>query len=140
MIGALAGGLWFGSLSDRIGRRKAIVIALLGAILMVPLWTYAPSFPLIMTGAFLMQFMVQGAWGIIPAHLNELSPDGVRGFMPGFGYQCGAALAAYIPTALSRLADHTGYPVAMASGAVVVCLLATLVVSLSREKRGVEFG
>lgn len=140
MIGALAGGLWFGSLSDRIGRRKAMIAALIGAVVMVPLWIYAPSFPLIMTGAFLMQFMVQGAWGIIPAHINELSPDGVRGFMPGFGYQCGAALAGPIPTVLATLAEHTGYPFAMASGAIVVCALAALVVTLGREKRGVEFG
>jgi MFS transporter, SHS family, lactate transporter len=140
MIGALAGGLWFGSLSDRIGRRKAMIGALVGAIVVVPLWIFAPSFPLVMTGAFLMQFMVQGAWGIIPAHLSELTPDGVRGFMPGFGYQCGAALAGPIPTVLATLAEHTGYPIAMASGAVVVCLLAALVVSLGREKRGVEFG
>jgi SHS family lactate transporter-like MFS transporter len=114
--------------------------ALVGAILMVPLWIFAPTFSLIMAGAFLMQFMVQGAWGIIPAHLNELSPNGVRGFMPGFAYQCGAALAGYIPTALARLAERTGYPVAMASGAVVVCLMAVLVLSFGREQRGVEFG
>ena len=140
MIGALAGGLWFGSLSDRIGRRKAMIGALIGGIVMTPLWIFAPSFPLIMTGAFLMQFMVQGAWGIIPAHINELTPDGVRGFMPGFGYQCGAALAGPIPWILATLADRTGYPIAMASGAVVVCVLAILVLSIGREKRGVEFG
>ena len=140
MIGALAGGLWFGSLSDRIGRRKGMIGALIGAVLMVPLWIFAPSFPLIMTGAFLMQFMVQGAWGIIPAHLNELVPDGVRGFLPGFGYQCGAALAGPIPYILAALAERTGYPIAMAGGAVVVCSLAAIVVGLGREKRGVTFG
>jgi SHS family lactate transporter-like MFS transporter len=140
MIGALAGGLWFGSLSDRIGRRKAMIGALIGAVLMIPLWIFAPSFPLIMTGAFLMQFMVQGAWGIIPAHLNELVPDGVRGFLPGFGYQCGAALAGPIPYILAALAERTGYPIAMAGGAVVVCSLAAIVVGLGREKRGVTFG
>jgi len=139
MIGALTGGLWFGHLSDRIGRRKGMIAALLGAVLVVPLWIFAPSFSLIMVGAFLMQFMVQGAWGIIPAHLNELSPNGVRGFMPGFGYQCGAALAGPIPTILAKLAERTGYPIAMASGAVVVCLMAILVLSFGREQRGVEF-
>jgi SHS family lactate transporter-like MFS transporter len=140
MIGALAGGLWFGSLSDRIGRRKAMIGALIGAVLMIPLWIFAPSFPLIMTGAFLMQFMVQGAWGIIPAHLNELAPDGVRGFLPGFGYQCGAAIAGPIPFILAALAERTGYPIAMAGGALVVCSLAAIVVALGREKRGVRFG
>jgi SHS family lactate transporter-like MFS transporter len=140
MIGALTGGLWFGSLSDSLGRRKAMIGALIGAILVIPVWIFAPSLPLIMTGAFLMQFMVQGAWGIIPAHLNELAPNGVRGFLPGFGYQCGAALAGPIPTILAKLAERTGYPVAMASGALVVCSLAILVISLGREKRGVTFG
>ena len=140
MIGALAGGLWFGSLSDRIGRRRAMIGALIGAVLMIPLWMFAPSFPLIMAGAFLMQFMVQGAWGIIPAHLNELAPDGVRGFLPGFGYQCGAALAGPIPYILAALAERTGYPIAMAGGAFVVCSLAAIVVGLGREKRGVTFG
>jgi MFS transporter, SHS family, lactate transporter len=140
MIGALTGGLWFGSLSDRIGRRKGMIGALLGGILVVPLWIFAPSFPLVMAGAFLMQFMVQGAWGIIPAHINELAPNGVRGFMPGFGYQCGAALAGPIPTVLAKVAERTGYPIAMASGAVVVCLLAVIVLAFGRERRGVEFG
>ncbi len=140
MIGALAGGLWFGSLSDTFGRRKAMIGALVGAVVMVPLWVFAPSFPTILAGAFLMQFMVQGAWGIIPAHINELSPDGVRGFMPGFGYQCGAALAGWVPFALAALAEHTGYAIAMAGTAVVVCSLAALVVATGREKRGVTFG
>jgi SHS family lactate transporter-like MFS transporter len=140
MIGALIGGLWFGSLSDRLGRRKAMVGALIGAILMVPLWIFAPSFLAILAGAFLMQFMVQGAWGIIPAHINELSPDGVRGFMPGFGYQCGAALAGWVPWALAKLAERTGYPIAMAGAAVVICSIAALVVATGREKRGVTFG
>ena len=70
-----------------------MVIALLGGILMVPLWAYAPVTALLVLGAFLIQFMVQGAWGIIPAHLSELSPDSVRGFMPGFSYQCGVLVA-----------------------------------------------
>ena len=63
---------------------------------MVPLWAYAPSTALLVLGAFLIQFMVQGAWGIIPAHLSELSPDSVRGFMPGFSYQCGVLVASSV--------------------------------------------
>jgi SHS family lactate transporter-like MFS transporter len=92
MIGAITGGILFGLLSDRIGRRRSMIIALVCAIAAVPLWAFAPSLTLLIVGAFLMQFMVQGAWGIIPAHLTELSPDSVRGFLPGFAYQCGVLL------------------------------------------------
>jgi SHS family lactate transporter-like MFS transporter len=140
MVGALIGGVCFGSVSDRIGRRRAMITALSGAILMIPLWIFAPTFPLLVLGAFLMQFMIQGAWGIIPAHLNELAPDGVRGFMPGFGYQCGAALAGPIPSILSKLAERHGYAIVMAGAGVIVCLAGIIVVWAGREKPGVQFG
>ena len=78
-LGALLGGIVFGSLSEKIGRRRAIVIAALLAIPMIPMWAYFALRPLLAMGGFLMQFMVQGAWGVIPAHLNELSPAAVRG-------------------------------------------------------------
>src|SRR5438309_2177733 len=78
MIGAILGGLAFGALSDRIGRRPAIMLALVGCLLVTPLWAFAPTLALLATGAFLMQVMVQGAWGVIPAHLNELAPSAVR--------------------------------------------------------------
>jgi MFS transporter, SHS family, lactate transporter len=93
-----------------------------------------------MAGAFLMQFMVQGAWGIIPAHLNELAPDRVRGFMPGFGYQCGAALSGPLPHQISKLAEHYGYAPVMATAAVIVCLTGAIVVSAGREQPGIQFG
>jgi MFS transporter, SHS family, lactate transporter len=140
MVGALAGGICFGFVSDRVGRRRAIISALLGAVLMIPLWMFAPSFPLLMTGAFLMQFMIQGAWGVIPAHLNELSPDGVRGFMPGFGYQCGAALAGPVGPIMAKQAEIHGYAAVLAVAAVIVCLSGALVVWAGREKTGVHFG
>src|SRR6202050_4158925 len=82
-VGALLGGIVFGSWSERVGRRKAIVIAAVLSIPMIPLWAYSHSAPMIALGSFLMQFMVQGAWGVIPAHLNELSPPAVRGTFPG---------------------------------------------------------
>ncbi|HXT48989.1 MAG TPA: MFS transporter, partial [Gemmatimonadaceae bacterium] len=88
-IGAIVGGVAFGYLSDRIGRRKSIVLALVLAICAIPLWAFAPTLGLLVAGAFLMQFMVQGAWGVIPVHITELTPDSVRGFLPGFAYQCG---------------------------------------------------
>src|SRR5213593_1288151 len=96
-VGALAGGVLCGLYSDRLGRRRTIGLALAGAVLMIPIWAFAPVTPLLVLGAFAMQFFVQGAWGVIPAHINELAPDGVRGFLPGFAYQCGVAIASQIP-------------------------------------------
>jgi SHS family lactate transporter-like MFS transporter len=140
MLGALLGGLLFGFLSDRFGRRRAMITALLCAVALVPLWAYAPSLALLVVGAFLIQFMVQGAWGIIPAHLSELSPDSVRGFLPGFAYQCGVLLAGSVAYVEAILAQHTSYANAMALTAFVVFTLAALVVALGREQKGIQFG
>jgi SHS family lactate transporter-like MFS transporter len=140
MVGAICGGTLVGFLSDRFGRRRAMITSLVCAILLVPMWAYAPSLALLVLGAFLIQFMVQGAWGIIPAHLSELSPDSVRGFLPGFAYQCGVLLASSVPTVEAILAEHTSYANAMALTAFVVFTLAAVVVALGREKKGTEFG
>ena len=140
MVGAIAGGTLCGLLSDRIGRRRAIVIALVGALVMLPLWAFAPSLPLLMMGAFLMQFMVQGAWGVIPAHLAELSPDSVRGFLPGFGYQVGVLLSSSIVYLEAVFAGYTSYAVAMAASVVTVTVLAIVATLLGKERRGVTFG
>ena len=117
-----------------------MIASLIGAIAMVPLWAYAPTVRLLILGAFLIQFMVQGAWGIIPAHLAELSPDSVRGFLPGFAYQCGVLLASTVPFVEATFAEHTSYANAMALTAFTVFTLAAVVVALGREKRGIEFG
>jgi SHS family lactate transporter-like MFS transporter len=140
MVGALCGGTLVGFLSDRFGRRRAMITSLICAILLVPLWAYSPSLAMLILGAFLLQFMVQGAWGIIPAHLSELSPDSVRGFLPGFAYQCGVLLASWVPTAEAILAEHTSYANAMALTAFVVLTLAAIVVALGRERKGIQFG
>ena len=140
MMGAILGGTLFGSLSDRLGRRRAMITALVSAIACVPLWAYAPSLTLLIAGAFLIQFMVQGAWGIIPAHLSELSPDSVRGFHPGFAYQCGVLLAGSVAYVEAILAEHTSYANAMALTAFVVFTLAAVVVALGREQKGIQFG
>jgi SHS family lactate transporter-like MFS transporter len=103
-VGALFGGLVFGPLSERLGRRRAIVCATLLCLPVIPLWTYAPSVPLLALGAFLMQFMVQGAWGIVPVHLNELSPPGVRAVLPAFAYQLGNFAMAFLAPLQSSLA------------------------------------
>src|SRR5712691_9125843 len=140
MIGALGGGITFGLYSDRLGRRRAIGLALCAAVVVIPLWAFAPSVPLLVAGAFVMQFFVQGAWGVIPAHINELSPDPVRGFLPGFAYQCGVALAGAIGWLEARFAEHLDYAWAMALTAATVFILGTIVAQLGPERRGVAFG
>jgi MFS transporter, SHS family, lactate transporter len=140
MVGAILGGTLVGFLSDRFGRRRVMIASLVCAILLVPLWAYAPSLALLVIGAFSIQFMVQGAWGIVPAHLSELSPDSVRGFLPGFAYQCGVLLASSVPYGEAILAEHTSYANAMALTAFTVFTLAAIVVALGRERRGIEFG
>src|SRR5512146_1504304 len=139
-VGAIIGGILFGHYSDRIGRRKAIVLALLLAIVTIPLWAYAPALPLLILGAFIMQFMVQGAWGVIPAHINELSPDSVRGFLPGFAYQCGVLVASSVVYIEAVFAERTTYANAMALTAVTVFTLGAVAAWMGRERHGVVFG
>ena len=119
-----------------------MVTSLLLAIVAIPLWAYAPNTALLMTGAFMLQFMVQGAWGVVPVHINELAPDSVRGFLPGFAYQCGVAVAGIIGTLQAALVERWGftYSSAMALTAVTVFTFAAIVVALGREKHGTEFG
>jgi SHS family lactate transporter-like MFS transporter len=140
MVGAIVGGTLFGYLSDRIGRRRSMVIALLSAVLIIPLWAFSPSATLLFVGAFAMQFMVQGAWGVVPAHLSELSPDSVRGFLPGFGYQCGVLLASSVTYIEAVFASHTSYSVAMAVTAATVFLMAAIATALGPERRAAKFG
>jgi len=140
MVGAIIGGVLFGYISDRWGRRRSMIVALLCAIVVVPLWAFAPAIALLVLGAFLLQFMVQGAWGIIPAHLSELSPDSVRGFLPGFAYQCGVLLAGSVAYIEALFAERVSYAMAMSLTAVTVFAGAVLVTALGREKRGIKFG
>ncbi len=140
MVGAIIGGVTFGYLSDRIGRRRSIVLALLLAILMIPLWAFSPALPGLVIGAFAMQFMVQGAWGVIPAHITELSPDSVRGFLPGFAYQCGVLIASSVAYLEALLAARTNYAQSMAIVAVTVFSSAAIIAWLGRENHAVEFG
>jgi SHS family lactate transporter-like MFS transporter len=140
MVGALIGGVVIGWVSDRIGRRRAMVFSLLAGILVTPLWAYAPQLTLLVIGAFLMQFCVQGAWGVIPAHLSELSPNEIRGFMPGFAYQCGVLIAGSVGYLEAVLAEHVSYATAMALTAASVFACAALIAGFGRERKGVEFG
>ena len=141
-IGAMCGGLFFGALSQRIGRKKAIGIASLLAIPVAPLWVYAPGPVLLAIGAFLMQFFVQGAWGIVPVHLNELSPDEVRGTFPGFAYQLGNLLASGNATMQAGLAAHWNgdYATALLVVAAVVAAVVALLAGFGYEKKNVRFG
>jgi MFS transporter, SHS family, lactate transporter len=140
MIGAIAGGTLFGSISDRAGRRRAMITALCLSLLVIPLWAFAPSLPLLIVGAFLMQFFVQGSWGVIPAHLAELSPDDVRGFLPGFGYQTGVLLASGVGYLEAVLARHYSYSMAMAGTAALVIVMAIVAIATGKERRAVAFG
>ncbi|OHV84710.1 MFS transporter [Rhizobium sp. LCM 4573] len=140
-IGAICGGLFFGALSQRIGRRKAIVIAALVAMPIAPLWTYAHGPVLLAAGAFLMQFFVQGAWGVVPAHLNELSPDEVRGTFPGFAYQLGNLLASGNATIQAGLAEHWNgdYALALMIVAIIVAAAVALLAGFGYEKKDASF-
>jgi MFS transporter, SHS family, lactate transporter len=140
-LGAILGGLTFGPLSERIGRRRAIALAALLALPMIPLWVLAPNAVLLAAGAFSLQVMVQGAWGIVPAHLNELSPGTVRGTFPGLAYQLGNFLAAATATIQSRIADSSGgsYAVALGGMTAFVALFLAVTAFFGPEAKGVSF-
>ncbi len=140
-VGALLGGIFFGTWSEKIGRRKAIVIAALLAIPMIPLWAYSHTVPMLALGGFLMQFMIQGAWGVIPAHLNELSPPAVRGTFPGFAYQIGNLLSSRNVVIQARLAEQRYGGIFAPVLAWTVLIIATLVAIVTwsgREQRGID--
>ncbi len=135
-IGAIAGGLAFGYFSDKKGRRRAIITAFVCGAAVIPLWAYAPNQALLILGAFLMQFMVQGAWGVIPAHLAELSPDSVRALLPGLAYQTGGVIASSAPYLEAIYAQRTSYATAMALLAISVFVVAIVMAWIGRERHG----
>src|SRR5580693_6090599 len=140
-IGALLGGILFGTWSEKIGRRKAIVIAAVLSIPVIPLWAYSRTVPMLALGGFLMQFMVQGAWGVIPAHLNELSPPRVRGTFPGFAYQLGNLLSSRNGVVQSKLAEQRyggAFAPVLAWTLLLVAALVAAVTGSGRERRGMD--
>jgi SHS family lactate transporter-like MFS transporter len=141
-VGAIVGGILCGSLSERIGRRRMIVIAALLSLPVLPLWAFSDSAVLLATGAFLMQVAVQGAWGVIPVHLNELSPGEARGTFPGFVYQLGNLLASANATIQAGIAVHLGgnYGVALALVAGSVAVVIAVLTLLGVEAKGADFG
>jgi SHS family lactate transporter-like MFS transporter len=141
-IGAIIGGLVFGALSERIGRRRAIIIAALLSLPILKLWAFGSTPLMLGLGVFWLQVMVQGAWGVVPVHLNELSPDAVRATMPGLTYQLGNFISASVPWLLSTLAEANGrqYGLTMAMFIGVVVVLLALVTAVGPEARGRRFG
>jgi MFS transporter, SHS family, lactate transporter len=138
-IGAVLGAIFFGHLSERLGRRRSMIAALLLSLAMIPVWAFGGSLAMLALGAFMMQVGVQGTWGIIPAHLNELAPDAVRGLMPGFAYQLGILFAAPTNTIEYALRDHLGYAWALAAFEITNIALLITVVALGSEKKGKSF-
>jgi len=141
-IGALLGGITCGALSERFGRKRMIVISALSAIPMIPLWAWSHTIPMLALGGFLMQFAVQGAFGIIPAHLNELSPGPVRAVFPGFAYQLGNLCSSRNGVFQAALAqrNYGGVLTTVMSWTVVIGALAiAIVTSLGREARGEDW-
>lgn len=145
-VGAICGGTIIGHFSQRWGRRAAIIGCAFAGILLVPLWIFSPLLSLLVMGGFLMQFMVQGAWGVVPVHLNELSPAGVRGTFPGVAYQLGNLFAANTAVIEANLAQHfrdaAGHPDYAKGMAIFICavFVALMIIAfLGREARGREF-
>src|ERR1700727_554392 len=140
-IGAICGGILFGTLSEYFGRRRCIIIAALLTLPVIPLWAFSNGPVMLAIGAFLMQFAVQGAWGVIPVHLNELSPDTARGTFPGFVYQLGNLLAAINATLQALIAAHYGgnYALALAVVAGTVVVVIVILTAVGTEAKGVAF-
>ena len=138
-VGALAGGLFFGTLSERIGRKRAILLAAALSLPAIPLFALAHSVAALAGGAFLMQFMVQGAWGVIPAWLTELSPGPVRATFPGLAYQLGNLISSKNDVIQARIAERVGsYGWVLGGTVVLVALYLIVVTAFGRESRGTE--
>jgi SHS family lactate transporter-like MFS transporter len=145
-FGAICGGTVVGHLSQKWGRRRSIILTAAFGIILIPLWVFSSAFVLLVIGGFAMQFMVQGAWGIVPVHLNELSPDAVRGTFPGFAYQLGNLFAANTAVVEAQLATHfrdasghSDYAKALALFTFVIFLALILLAAIGPEQRGKEF-
>jgi SHS family lactate transporter-like MFS transporter len=145
-IGAICGGTVIGFMSQRWGRRRSIILAAVCGMLLIPIWIFAPATGLLIVGGFLMQFMVQGAWGVVPVHLNELSPAEFRGTFPGLAYQLGNCAAAFAAQQQAWLAEHfrtangsPNYALTMALVESVVFLAIIILAAIGREERGKEF-
>jgi SHS family lactate transporter-like MFS transporter len=138
-IGAVIGTLIFGHLSERLGRRRSMIAALILALACIPAWAFAGAIVSIAIAAFILQAGVQGAWGVIPAHLNELSPDQTRGLLPGLAYQMGILIAAPINSIEYALSARVGYSWALAGFETINIALLIVVLALGKERKGRGF-
>jgi MFS transporter, SHS family, lactate transporter len=145
-VGMICGGTVVGYLSQHWGRRRVIILSATFGMLLIPLWIFAPSTALLVVGGFLIQFMVQGAWGVVPVHLNELSPPDFRGTFPGLAYQLGNFAAAYAAQQQAWLAtnffgtnENPNYALTMALVQCFVFLAIILLAAIGPEKHGREF-
>src|SRR5215831_2754410 len=138
-IGAVLGAILFGVLSQAAGRRKGMMAALALSLLMIPLWAFSHSVAMLVMGAFVMQMGVQGAWGVIPVHLNELSADAARGLMPGLAYQLGILLASPTNSIEYALRDRVCYQWAIAGFEIVTIVTLAILLALGTEAHGREF-
>ncbi|OBH45863.1 sugar transporter [Mycobacterium mantenii] len=139
-VGAIFGGLVFGTLSQRFSRRYTVVFCAILALPIVPLFAYSRSAAMLCLGSFMMQLFVQGAWGVIPAHLTEMSPDAIRGLYPGVTYQLGNLLAAFNLPIQERLAESHGYPFALAATIVPVLIAVAVLTLIGKDATGIRFG
>lgn len=139
-VGAIIGGLVFGTLSQRLSRRYTVVFCAILALPIVPLFAYSRGAAMLCLGSFLMQLFVQGAWGVIPAHLTEMSPDAIRGLYPGVTYQLGNLLAAFNLPIQERLAESHGYPFALAATIVPVLAAVVVLTLIGKDATGIRFG
>ncbi|MEX3789689.1 MFS transporter [Paraburkholderia sp. BR14374] len=139
-IGAICGGLFFGWASEKIGRKRAIFIAALIALPVLPVWAFSTTPFLLALGAFLMQISVQGAWGVIPVHLNEISPDEIRATFPGLVYQLGNLIASVNGPMQSKIAEmhDNNYALVMAVVIGIVAIVICALIPFSRERRGID--
>lgn len=138
-VGAVVGAIIFGHLSEVLGRRKGMIAALCLSLAAIPAWAFAGPLVLIAAAAFVMQAGVQGAWGVIPAHLNELSPDQTRGLLPGLAYQLGILIAAPVNNIEYALRSHFGYAWALAGFETANIALLIVVLALGSERKGKAF-
>jgi len=139
-VGAMIGGMVFGGLSERFGRRRTIMFCAVLGLPIVPLFAFSTTAAMLCLGSFLMQIAVQGAWGVVPAHLTEMSPDAIRGFYPGVTYQLGNCLAAFNLPIQEALAEHNGYPFALVATVVPVLVVLFVLTWLGKEAKGIQFG